>query len=63
MTRYRCLFIDGSNRVDDASEICAGSDHDAIGFAIAQLDASRYVAVEVWRGGSCIAHHPRLELV
>lgn len=62
MTTYRCLFIDSSNRaVEGANVICAGSDSDAIGFAIAQLDASPFVAVEIWHGSRCIAHRPRLE--
>lgn len=62
MTPYRCYFVDGLNKVGHTSVIRAHTDGDAIGFAIAQLDSSSYVAVEVWDGSRCVAHRPRLEL-
>ena len=62
MIAYRCYFVDRLNQVDDTSVIHAGNDGDAIGFAIAQLEASRCVAVEVWDGARRVAHRPRLEL-
>ena len=62
MTTYCCYFMGHGNRIDDASVIAATSDADAIGFAIAQLDATTCVAVEVWDGARRVAHAARLEL-
>ena len=62
MIAYRCYFVDRLNRVGDTSVIHARTDGDAIGFAIAQLEATPCVAVEVWDGQRHVAHRPRLEL-
>ena len=62
MTKYRCYFMGQLNRIDDASVIAATSDADAIGFAIAQLDGTACVAVEIWDGARRVAHAARLEL-
>jgi hypothetical protein len=50
------------DRIDDASVISAATDCDALGFAMAQLDAKSCIAVEVWDGARRVAHASRLEL-
>lgn len=61
-TTYRCFFMDRSDRISGASVVSARNDHDAIGFAIAQLYQSAGVAVEIWHGARRVALRPRLEL-
>ena len=62
MITYCCYFMGHGNRIDDASVISAATDCDALGFAMAQLDAKTCVAVEVWDGARRVAHASRLEL-
>lgn len=62
MTAYRCYFVDELNRIGETSVIRARSDNDAIGFAVAQLEATDCVALELWDGTRWVAHRVRLEL-
>ena len=62
MTNYLCYFMGDGSRIRDESVVAAASDADALGFAMAQLDAGSCVAVEVWEGARRVAHAARLEL-
>ncbi len=63
MNSYRCYFVDRGNQIGTTTVIRAKTDHDAIGFAMAQLEAGDCVAVEIWDGARRVAHQPRLALV
>jgi hypothetical protein len=64
MNIYRCLLLDCTGRPSRATTVSAASDEDALGVAVAHLDAwPEAVAVEIWNGERLIGYLPKLALV